>query len=477
MKARILTPQSRCKVGFARSDITPPVGIYHRMWGAALHDRATGVHRPLTATALHLESTDASARQLVLALDHCILDAAEIESIRSRVEGLAASDVAVSLSHTHGSGWMSRTRARLPGGDLIAAYLDSLAGSCAALAGRARHSARDATLVYGYAKCGLAAHRDTWDDLAQRFVCGFNTEGAADDTVLVAKAVADTGETLGTVVNYACHPTTLGWENTLLSPDYVGALRDVIEASTGGAPCLFIQGASGDLGPREGYVGDVAVADRNGRQLGFAALSALEALPSPATAFEYTGPVVSGAVLGTWAHRPISDAERASAALWGSRQVVVQLPYRLTLPTVEDTKAELARWEAEEAAAREANDETRVSECRARAEQMTRQLTRLAAMPPGKAYPYRVSLTRIGGAVWVFLPGELYQVFQTTLRARFPDVAIVVSTVTNDWQPGYLPTAASYDYGIYQEVIATVAPGSLETVIEVVSREVRALLR
>ena len=38
--------------------------------------------------------------------------------------------------------------------------------------------------------------------------------------------------------------------------------------------------AKGDLGPMDGYVGDVRMADRNGRQLGFAALSALEALPS-----------------------------------------------------------------------------------------------------------------------------------------------------------------------------------------------------
>ena len=49
------TPQSRCRAGLARADITPPVGIYNRMWGAALHDRATGVHRPLLATALWLE--------------------------------------------------------------------------------------------------------------------------------------------------------------------------------------------------------------------------------------------------------------------------------------------------------------------------------------------------------------------------------------------------------------------------------------
>jgi hypothetical protein len=78
--------------------------------------------------------------------------------------------------------------------------------------------------------------------------------------------------------------------------------------------------------------------------------------------------------------------------------------------------------------------------------------------------------------VWDFCPGELYQSFQTTLRARFPDVAIVVATITNDWQPGYLPAASAYGYGIYQEIIAAVAPGSLETVIEATSREIRAIL-
>src|SRR5687768_7192403 len=44
------TPQSSCRFALAWADITPPVGIYHRMWGAAKHERATGVHRPLRAT-------------------------------------------------------------------------------------------------------------------------------------------------------------------------------------------------------------------------------------------------------------------------------------------------------------------------------------------------------------------------------------------------------------------------------------------
>jgi hypothetical protein len=475
MTTRIDTPQTRCRIGFAQADITPPVGIYHRMWGAALHDRATGVHRPLMATAMYLEALDGSSRQLVLGLDHCILDGAELTGIRNRISPTAPDDVLVCLSHTHGSGWMSRTRGSLPGGDLIGPYLDMLADVCLLVAKKAEGSAHPATLLYGTGRCSLARQRDFWDAGSKQFVCGFNPDGTSDDTVLVVQAVDDsTGETLGTVVNYACHPTTLAWENTLLSPDYVGAMREVVEANTNHAPCLFLQGSSGDLGPQDGYVGDVRVADQNGRQLGFAALAALEALPPVGTRFEFAGPVVSGAILGSWKHVPVSEDEKKRFAAWGTRRFVVALPYRLNLPTVEGTKAELAKWEAEEA--RAANNPQRVSECRARAEQMTRQLARLAAMPPGPAYPYRISVSRLGDSVWVFCPGELYQIFQTTLRARFPNVAVVVATVTNDWQPGYLPAAASYGYGIYQEIIAVVAPGCLETVIETVSREIRALL-
>ena len=76
------TPQSRCRFALAWADITPPVGIYHRMWGAAKHERATGVHRPLRATAAVFEAADAhgsspETRQILLALDHCVLGAVE----------------------------------------------------------------------------------------------------------------------------------------------------------------------------------------------------------------------------------------------------------------------------------------------------------------------------------------------------------------------------------------------------------------
>ena len=49
---QVLSPTSRLRFGLARVDITPPVGIYHPLWGAARHHRSTGVHRPLTAEVM-----------------------------------------------------------------------------------------------------------------------------------------------------------------------------------------------------------------------------------------------------------------------------------------------------------------------------------------------------------------------------------------------------------------------------------------
>ncbi|MDG8305843.1 hypothetical protein OK881_10655, partial [Streptococcus pneumoniae] len=89
---------------------------------------------------------------------------------------------------------------------------------------------------------------------------------------------------------------------------YVGAMREIVEAATG-APCLFVQGASGELAPREQYTGDVAVADRHGRALGHAVLAALDGLPVPGEELTLNGVVESGAPLAIWTGTPADGGE------------------------------------------------------------------------------------------------------------------------------------------------------------------------
>jgi hypothetical protein len=473
------TPQSHCRFGLAWADITPPVGIYHRMWGAAKHERATGVHRPLRSTVAIFEAADAHSsssdtRQVLVALDHCVLGAVEHEQLVTLVAqatGQPRETFLVVFSHTHGAGLMGLERASLPGGDLIPVYLRSVAERTAELVSECISRLAPASIVYGQGRCSLAAHRDFFDKAQQQFVCGFNPGVPADDTVTVARVTDESGRLMASVVNYACHPTTLAWDNTLISPDYVGAMREVVEQATA-TPCLFLQGASGELGPCEGYVGDTAVADRNGRQLGFAALSALTALPAAGTRYRYAGPVVSGATLGAWAHEPLPPSEAQRKKLWQIWRWHERLPYRSARPVADQVETELKRLQADEDAARAVGDSQRAADCRAMAERKRRLLHRLSQLPRGDAFPLQVVLWRMGDAFWLGVQGESYSLLQTELRQRFPATPIIVASVAADWGASYLPAAPAYGTGIYQESIAVVAAGSLEQLIESISTRI-----
>src|ERR1043165_2264813 len=82
-------PQSACRASIARRDITPPVGIYHRLWGAATHDRSTGVHQPLTATAMVFQQAEGKAasetEQVLVTMDHVLLWAKEMDDLLNAV--------------------------------------------------------------------------------------------------------------------------------------------------------------------------------------------------------------------------------------------------------------------------------------------------------------------------------------------------------------------------------------------------------
>ncbi len=94
MKTRSLrTLTSRIRLGFARTDITPPVGIYHPLWGAARHDRSTGIHRPLVADVLAICSVDntGSPEMVRVNLDlPCLVTGQHADLVKALAEGAAA---------------------------------------------------------------------------------------------------------------------------------------------------------------------------------------------------------------------------------------------------------------------------------------------------------------------------------------------------------------------------------------------------
>jgi hypothetical protein len=333
---------------------------------------------------------------------------------------------------------------------------------------------RDATITYALGTCTMAANRDYWDTAYDGHTCGYNPDSPADDVVTAARVVDDSGRAVATIVHYACHPTTLAWENTLISPDYVGALREEVEGATG-APCIFLQGACGDLGPREGFTGDPRVADRNGRQVAFAALSALMSAGPPGTDFEYRGPVVSGATLGTWAHVPQEGQRLAQASDFAGGSYTADLPLK-PIPTREALQGELDRWRSREQEAAAGGDEAAARDLGARAERAQRWLGRLDELPEGDSCPLGFTVHRMGDAVWVACGGEPYSAIQVELRRRFPDNVILCSPLAGDMQVAYLLPADRYGKGLYQEEPSSLAPGCLETLTDAIACRIEALV-
>ncbi|TDD68126.1 hypothetical protein E1262_17025 [Jiangella aurantiaca] len=449
MGSRLRVPVFSGRAGVARRDITPPPGIRTRNWGPAVTDVADGVHRPLTLTALALD--DGGGAPLVLvAVDGTWWRRVEDERrVRSAVLvglGLAEERLLIALSHTHAGPVLCAGDADLPGGALIPAYLDRLAAATVEAGRQAIAALEPAVLDWTTGRCALATDRELVLD--GRAVVGANPAAAADDTVVAGRLTATTsGRTLAVVVNYACHPTTLAWQNTLISPDYAGAMREVVETATQ-APCLFLQGASGELAPAEQYTGDPTVADRHGRALGHAVLSALAGLAPAGTELALAEVVDSGAPLAAWrpAQRP---APSPAASALAARRSVVDLPVR-PLPTLAELEQGWAGIDS-----------------RSRDERLRRaRHLRDGYLNGGPVVGHPVWAWRIGDALLAAHPGEAYSALQRELRTRFPDRPVLVLNLTNG--PGfvYLPTKEAYDRGAYQSWQTPLAAGALELLID-----------
>ena len=446
------------RIGLAREDITPPVGIYSRNWGAALHDVADAIHRPLSLTALTLQTAndaeplvwvDADAGwwrglSVARAFRARLFEALDIDSAR----------ILFGLTHTHAA--VPLTDAPEPeweGGDLLAPYLERLFEATVDAVKRALAAAEPATLTWHTGRSTLARVRDLRDPNPSqtRRVCGFDPTAVADDTLLVGRVTDRRGRILATLCHYACHPTTLAWENHQISPDYVGAMRETVERETGGALALFLQGASGDLAPRHQYVGDPAVADRHGRQLGYAVLATLTDMEPPGCELAFAGVQESGAPLALWRHR-----SSATNTTLRATEFAVDLP--------------LKDWPSAEALEkdRQATDD------RVLKERLRRQRDLRRAMGDGATFPLAVWIWELGDAVVVGTVCEAYSWMARQLREGLPERTVIYLNLVNG-SIGYLPTVERYDEDVYQVWQTPFERGSLELLAAEILRHLRGL--
>jgi len=441
-------------IGFAQADITPPPGIYARNWGAASHDIAEGIHRPLHVRVLYLQANNSDNPMFLVSLDlgwwktredEWFLRGALLEEF-----GLDESRVLINLTHTHSGPVFCREDIDKPGGEVIASYLEKVREATLEAALEAYEGSTPSSLDWAVGKCTLAQNRDLPDPNKERIVCGFRPNSFADDTLLVGRVTSEDNKLLCILANYACHPTTLAWENKLISPDWIGAFYDLIKTQTG-APAMFLQGASGELQARETYTGNVEIANAQGRQFAFAVLSTLEGMLPVKMGLEYSGVVESGAPLATWKRVSHSPNQKLAA-----KKIEVELSLKNLA-----TNAELEQ-------------ELNVCKDRMMRERLIRKMRVNRVVGENESTFLPLWIWEIGDAIFVAQREEAYSIYQMELRARFPDKAIIIMNLTNG-SCGYLPPAALYDLDIYQVWQTPYERGGLEKLIEAATSAIARL--
>lgn len=434
------------RIGVATVDITPPVGIYARNWGAAKHDVAESLHGRLTLNAMVLYATDAEKPLIFIDADlgwwRSLITFNRFQSRLLKELDVEETSLIFGLSHTHASPPLTDPDPDLPASESLAEYLETVYQASIVAVREAIGNATEAVLDWQTGSCSLASMRDLPDPSpeADRIVCGWNPSEPADDTLVVGRITDVSGTLKAVIVNYACHPTTLAWENTAISPDFPGAMRDTI-AEILGVPALFMQGASGELSPRYQYVGDTDVADRHGRQLAFAALATLEDMESVATSLEYQGVVESGAPLAVWRPTPITPSSHLQAI-----ETKVEVPIK--------------DWPS----ADELEEQRQACKDRALEERLRRRRNIRRGIGDGSTLALPIWVWQMGDTILVGSPSEAYSILQRELRQKFPDRTIVCLNLING-TTGYLVPAELYDLDLYQVWQTPFERGSLEILI------------
>ena len=431
--------------GVAVAEINPPSGMYSRTWGYSEHDIADGLHRPLRASCLTISCLSEKANLTLLALDLMVwLSREDEEGIRIPLEkefNLAPGTLITHLSHSHGAPFTDPLLADAPGGHFIEDYRKQILQTCRRLLSEAFDNRRMCVLSWGVGRCGLAFNRDLTLPETGHAVVGINPSIPADDTLLVGRITEQSGVYFANLVHYAAHPTSLGGMNRLISPDYVGAMRELVERDTNGVPCIFLHGADGELAPRKCYQASPEAADQNGRELGYAALSILASLMPSGKKMVFDRKVESGATLGLWKYE---DELPESEIYIVAETVELELG---DLPSVDAFKELVESKRGYEK------------------ERAQRGLALREKLGNSSTFDFPIYVWKLGKTIMVGAPIEFYNEFQIFLRRQFPENLILVLDICNGFL-NYLPRKEEFERETYQVKTALFDPKSEEKVRE-----------
>jgi len=428
--------------GIARASINPPLDIPSGMWMAQKHVRGEGLDMDLYATVLVF--SDGDLRVAMVDLDLCFLPDDQAATIREAVReatGIPAQNILPFCSHTH-AGPVNLGLYRGEGEDRVQHYIRSIPHCVAGATVRAAASLQPVRVAAGEGYSDIGVNRDLQLEDG-RIVVGCNPAGLSDRTVGVIRIDTLESRPLACLVNYACHPTVLGPTNKLISPDYPGSTRKTVE-QVAGATCFFLQGAAGDMGPVETFVGDAAVARRLGTLLGLEAARVYLGLDTRPVRKRLKNIVASGAPLADYEDVPLD----IPAPTLGFASGYVELPTRSPFSDVYEKAPEQlveAKQKLEDLQ-RSGADEKTLGAALQRVVRLELRSDRMIRYRGKKALPVESHAIRLGDTAIVAIAGEPYSGIGVEVKNRSP---FAKRTLFGGYVGGdmmYIPTAEAFGF-------------------------------
>jgi neutral/alkaline ceramidase-like enzyme len=438
--------------GVARADITPPVGIAHLNWGSQTHITAEGID-PLGMKATAVVLSD--GRQKFAMVDVDVLHIHRLDDVSKRASeltGIPADHIRLGATHTHSGPVLSLVRGPV-GADLsiyekkVWSYWDILADKIVGAIVEANSKLQPAHM-YGSRGTGtININRRLRASAGRPAGVGFNPDGFLDRELVTFRIDNAQGKPLAVIANFQCHGTVMAWENKLITPDWIGMTRKVVEDSLPGAKCLFFQGAAGNQGPVEGFTGDLSVAHRLGAILGHqvSALALQTETVRREPKFEFF--VESTAFL---ARQPWRVAGPRDATLKFTSRVLDLPPRTYSRDEIANMELLVADAEKRLEGARAGGDQSRIYQAGAR----HRRLRDLLAMWKDTRDPapkkVRVQILRIGDLALVSMPGEAFAEIGVAIKKASPFAFTMFCGYSNGEGGDYMPIESEYPHGGYE---------------------------
>ncbi len=238
------------KIGLGQVNITPPIGI--SLMGYFFDRKSVGIHDEIYAKTILLD--DGKTKAVIICCDLADIEREMVLKAKGLMEkelGISSGNVLIHSTHTH-TGPVTKSEPII--GTKDEGYLEILPRLLLGSVISAKNNLTDAKIGFGSGREENISfnRRYLMKDGKVRTNPGYNDKnivramGPIDPEVGVMKLEDKTGNLMGLLVNFACHPDTVG--GNLISADYPGVISKMIKKMKGNHVMIaFANGTCGNI--------------------------------------------------------------------------------------------------------------------------------------------------------------------------------------------------------------------------------------